>query len=336
MTLCKILFSTTLFITCYTVQGQTKAVTETGEQVLLAADGTWQYVEAVKNNDSIAVNPTQFKKAATANFLLKSKIAPIGVWLNSKQWNFVKSSGDASEYSFSLKENSSVGGQIIIEAMEMDLKSLRKIAIQNMQAATSQFKIVHEETRSVNGLTVLYVHSDAVVQGIKLNYLAYYFTNSESTVQFIGYTSKNAVEKYKSAMEELLNGLVTLTAGEQKDTSVNASGIQSSLADNSNCKALFTGNWSYTANGKKYIDRIEGNKMHEITEDKQYKTIWLITWLDKCTYVLRLLTSNDPAAKLIKPDNPITIEVLEMDANKMSYQLSYGGAKKLGEMTKEK
>ena len=220
--------------------------------------------------------------------------------------------------------------------MGMDLKSLRKIAIEGMQAVSSQFKIVHEETRSVNGLPVLYIHSDAVVQGIKINYLTYYFTNSESTVQFIGYISKNVIEKYKSTMEELLNGLVTLTKGEQADTSVNTSGIQSSLADNSNCKALFTSNWSYTANGKKYIDRIEGNKMHEITEDKQYKTIWLITWLDKCTYVLRLLTSNDPAAKLIKPDSPITIEVLEMDADKMSYQLSYGGAKKLGEMTKEK
>lgn len=336
MTLCKILFSTILFITCYTVQGQTKAVTETGEQILLTADGTWRYVEAVKNNDSIAVNPTQFKKASTANFLLKSKTAPIGVWLNSKQWNFVKSSGDASEYSFSLKENSSVGGQIVIELMGMDLKSLRKIAIEGMQAGSSQFKIVHEETRSVNGLPVLYIHSDAVVQGIKINYLTYYFTNLESTVQFIGYISKNVVEKYKSTMEELLNGLVTLTPREQADTSVNTSGIQSSLADNSNCKALFTGNWSYTANGKKYIDRIEGNKMNEITEDKQYKTIWLITWIDKCTYVLRLLTSNDPAAKLIKPDSPITIEVLEMDANKMSYQLSYGSAKKLGEVTKEK
>ncbi|MDN3655360.1 hypothetical protein QWZ08_06980 [Ferruginibacter paludis] len=174
------------------------------------------------------------------------------------------------------------------------------------------------------------------MQGIKINYLTYYFTNSESTVQFIGYTAKNMVDKYKSAMEELLNGLVTLTAGEQAYTSVNTSSIQSSLVDNSNFKALFTGNWSYTANGKKYIDRIEGNKMHEVTEDKQYKTIWLITWLDKCTYVLRLLTSNDPAAKLIKPDSPITIEVLEMDANKMSYRLSYGGAKKLGKMTKEK
>ncbi|MDN3655361.1 hypothetical protein QWZ08_06985 [Ferruginibacter paludis] len=79
MTLCKILFSTLLIITCYTVQGQTKAVTETGEQVLLAADGTWRYVEAVKNNDSITVNPTQFKKVSTANFLLKSKIVPVGV-----------------------------------------------------------------------------------------------------------------------------------------------------------------------------------------------------------------------------------------------------------------
>ncbi len=336
MTLCKILFSTLLLISFHSVQGQTKAVTETGEEVLLAADGTWRYVEAVKNNESIAVNSTQFKKASTANFLLKSKIAPIGVWLNSKEWNFVKQTGGAAEYSFSLKENSSVGGQIVIEPLEMDLKSLRKIAIGNMQAVSSQFKIVHEEMRSVNGLTILYVYSDAVVEGIKLTYLTYYFTGSESTVQFMGYMSRSLVEKYKTSMEELLNGLVTLNAGEQADTSVNTSGIQSSLADNSNCKALFTGNWSYTANGKKYIDRIEGNKMHEITEDKQYKTIWLITWLDKCTYVLRLLTSNDPAAKLIKADSPITVEVLEMNANKMSYQLTYAGAKSLGEMTKEK
>lgn len=335
MTLFKLLLIAILFTSTHNVQGQVKAVTETGDEVLLAADGTWRYVEEVKNNDSIATNPNEFKKPVAANFLLKSKNAPAGIWLNSKKWNFVKSVGDASEYSFSLKENSSVGAQVIIESLGMDLKSLRKLAIQNMQSATSQFKIVREEIRSVNGSTVLFVHSDAVVEGIKINYLTYYFTDSVSTIQFIGYVSKNMLEKYTGTVEELLNGLVTLTAGEKGDTLENKSVVQSSLSANSNCKALFTGNWSYTANGKKYIDRIEGNKMQETTADKKFHTIWLITWVDKCTYVLRLLTSNDPAMKLIKPDSPITIEVLEMDTNKMTYQLSYGGGKKLGEMTKE-
>jgi hypothetical protein len=335
MYLFKLLLTVILFSTVNTVQCQIKAVTETGDEVMLAADGTWRYVEDVKNNDSVATNPIKFKKPATANFLLKSKVTPTGVWLNSKQWNFVKSVGDASEYSFSLKENSSVGAQLIIESLGMDLKSLRKLAMQNMQAATSQFKIVHEEMRSVNGLTVLFVHSDAVVQGIKINYFTYYYTDSVSTIQYLGYIAKNMVEKYSGAMQELLNGLVTVTANEKGDTLASNSDIQSSLSANSDCRALFTGNWSYTANGKKYIDRVEGNKMHETTEDKKYHTVWLITWLDKCTYVLRLLTSNDPVTKLIKRESPIKIEVLEMDTNKMTYQLSYGGAKKLGEMTKE-
>jgi hypothetical protein len=335
MDLFKLLLSVTLLTTIHTTQAQIKAVTETGEEVLLSSDGTWKYVEDVKNNDSLSTNPALFKKSATANFLLKSKNTAVGFWLDSKKWNFAKSTDEASEYSFSLKGNGSVGGLVVTEDLGMDLKSLRKIAIGNMQKVSSKFKIIREEKRTVNDLTLLMVQIDAVVEGIKINYITYYFTNAESTVQFITYIPKNAVEKYFSASEELLNGLVTLSAKEAvADALPNSGPIQSSLAANSNCRTLFTGSWSYAANGKKYINRVAGNKMYETSEDKRFHTEYSITWLNTCVYELRLLHSTDPVSKLIKAGSPITVEVLNIDSTKMSFSLSYGGSQMQGEMTK--
>jgi len=59
-------------------------------------------VEEVKNNDSIKTNPVSFIKPATASFLLKSKKTDVGFLLNTKKWNFEKSTDKDSEYSFSL------------------------------------------------------------------------------------------------------------------------------------------------------------------------------------------------------------------------------------------
>jgi hypothetical protein len=83
---------------------QVKAVTETGDEVMLSSDGTWKYVEAVKNNDTIPLNPTEFKKVSSAGFLLKSKKTHAGFWLNAKKWNFEKSTDGTTEYSFSMKD----------------------------------------------------------------------------------------------------------------------------------------------------------------------------------------------------------------------------------------
>lgn len=58
---------------------QTKAVTDTGEEVILYEDRTWKYANDFRDPKlAIKTNPVEFKKSNNANFLLKSKLAEVG------------------------------------------------------------------------------------------------------------------------------------------------------------------------------------------------------------------------------------------------------------------
>lgn len=332
----KLSFSIFLILFWAASFAQLNAVTETGDKVILSADGTWKYEVEIKNKDSTQTNPESFVKPADANFLLKSKISPIGFWLNPKNWNFQKASdGDAFEYSFSLKENSAIGALAVVEAQGMDLKSLRKICLQNMQKLCSKFSIIKEEYRTVNGLKVMFVKCDVVMEGIQIIYTNYYYTDSLSTIQFDTYAPKNVATKYAAEMEALLNGLIVTTNDKNGTLSKNTSGIESSLSAKSNCKGMLKGTWSYIANGKKYLDAFGIDKMVETSVGDAYKTDYKLVWLTNCKYQLTLLKSDNPAAKLIQAHAVFTVEILAIDGKKMNYQQKYGETINSGEMQKE-
>lgn len=311
---------------------QIKAVTETGEEVLLFSNGTWKYTEAVKDNEEILTNEEIFKKPASANFLLKSKHAEVGFWVDPKKWNFEKgASNSPAEYNFSLKENNSVMAMVVSEPMGMDLMSLRKFALNNIQEVSSSFKILKEEYRMVNGLKILKIEAEATVEGINFSYINYYYSDSLSTIQFLGFTAKTLIRKNAALIEELLNGFVT-TAGFNL---AEKSNLQSSLSGNSNCKKIFNGKWSYTAAGKKYLDKIEKGRIVETSYTDKYISIYKMRWIDSCTYEIRLEQSDDPVSKFIKKGEPMIVEIVEISDTKMRYQLTYQNNITKGEMKKE-
>jgi hypothetical protein len=316
---------------------QIKAVTETGDEVVLHANGSWKYREEAKNNDSITTNALSFTKPATANFLLKSKNCAMGFWVNPKKWNFEKATDNTSEYSFSLKENNSTGAFVVTEQTGMLLTYLRKFAIENIQKAASAFKIIKEEYRYVNGLKVLLLESNATVEGISITYFNYYYSDTASTIQFLAFAPNSIANKYKKELETLLNGLVTISESDSAGKYLNNKTVmQSLLVANSNCKALFTGTWSYVANGKKFIDIFKGDKVLEYSSNYKYKSEYTMRWINNCSYELRLQRPNEPAAQLIKMGKPMTVEIIEIDTQKMRYQIKYGEGRFSGEMTKEK
>lgn len=335
MTLSKFFLLFVFFTISIVSHAQIKAVTETGDEVLLSANGTWKYIEEVKNNDTILLSTVQYSKPATANFLLRSKKTNAGFWLNAKYWNFEKST-DPGEYSFSLKENSSFGAMVITEPLGMEINSLRKFAIENIQNVSSKFNIIKEEYRYVNGLKILMLECEAIVQGIELNYFIYYYSDAVTTIQFLCFSPITLTAKYKGAGQELLNGLVMLSDSSHKGNDLqNNTNIQSSLIANSNCKELFKGTWSYVYGGKKYMDKIEQGKMMEtnLTDDKHSE--YIMNWIDSCNYELILVRSNDPAMELIKMGAAMKIEIIEIDNEKMRFQLIYGKSRNGGEMKKE-
>ncbi len=193
------------------IQAQQKAVTETGEEVILFDDGSWKYQnEDLASDNEVPTNPKKFIKDKESTFLLKSSKLNVGIHLNPKIWSFKKATDNPeAEYELQLKDGD-LYSMIITEKVEIPLKTLKSIAFDNGKAAAPDLRIVKEEYRNVNDLKVLLLQMNGTMQGIKFSYYGYYFSNSNGTVQFICFTSQNLLDTYKPEIEKLLNGFVEI------------------------------------------------------------------------------------------------------------------------------
>ena len=100
----------------------------------------------------------------------------------------------------------------ITEEIEVPLEILPDIALSNAQEAEgagADIKILKREYRTVNGKKVLYMEMGGTMGGIKFTYLGYYYSDTYGTTQFIVFTAANLVDKYRSEIDRLLNGLDT-------------------------------------------------------------------------------------------------------------------------------
>ena len=191
---------------------QQRAITDTGEEIIIYTDGTWQYVdEALQAETQISTNPTPFTKDESATFLAKSSVVDVGFWLNPKRWKFEKGGGNNSdtEYEFSL-----IGGDLyalaITEGLHIPLESWPDIALENARNADPNMQLTLAEYRTVNGIDVLLLRMDGNISGIALTYLGYYYSTENGAVQLLTYTGTQTFEKYRKDAFELLNGLVEL------------------------------------------------------------------------------------------------------------------------------
>ncbi len=193
------------------VQAQQKAVTGTGDEVILYDDKTWEYQNKEEIIEKeIPTNSTVFKKDEASTFLLKSSRLPIGIHLNPKLWSFSKATDNPeAEFELQLKEGD-LYAMVITEKVEIPLVTLKSIAVENGKSAAPDLKIVKEEYRMVNGLKVLHLQMNGTMQGIKFSYYGYYYSSAQGTVQFITFTSQNLLESYIPVSEKLLNGFVEI------------------------------------------------------------------------------------------------------------------------------
>lgn len=207
----KIFFLFLIIALTVSIYGQQKAVTETGQEVILFEDGSWIYQNKKEAlNNEIPTNSRRFSKNKKSTFLLKSKKFNVGIYLDPKLWSFnTPTDNPEAEYELQLKDGD-LYGLIITEKVEIPIETLKVIALENAKAAAPNMSIVKEEFRNVNGLKVLLLHMNGTIQGIKFSYYGYYYSNSNGTVQLITYTSQNLLDGFKPKIEDLLNGIVEL------------------------------------------------------------------------------------------------------------------------------
>ncbi|MHA6280807.1 hypothetical protein ACXYMT_11550 [Salinimicrobium sp. CAU 1759] len=197
---------------CSGLMAQTHAVTDTGQEVLLYSDGTYAYANAEDAEAvTIPINPKKFTKSESASFLLKSKRMDVGFWLDPRLWSFGESKDNQdAEYEVVLK-GEDLYGVIITEKIEVPLETLKNVAIENARQIAPDIRIVEQEYRMVNDQKVLYLQLDGTMDGMKISYSGYFYSNASGTVQFITFTSQNLVEEYKEASQQLINGLVKIS-----------------------------------------------------------------------------------------------------------------------------
>ena len=191
---------------------QIKAVTDTGEEVILYDDGTWEFksIDFSGTNDQITVNPKEFTKSDESTFQIKSKNTNTSLWLNPKKWSFSRSQDNPDgEYEFRLK-GGDLYGVLITERLEMPLATLKNAALENARAAASEVEVLKQEYRNVNGTEVLMLKMSGNPQGINIVYFGYYFSNSSGSTQLITYTSKSLMDEYEDEVETFLNGFMVL------------------------------------------------------------------------------------------------------------------------------
>ena len=207
----KIISIVLCLLTVNLTQAQQKAVTETGEEVVLFMDGTWKYLdEGDLLIKEIPTNSKTFRKDRESTFLLESSKFNVGFYINPKIWSFKKATNNEdAEYELQLK-GGDLYGVVISEKLEIPLESFKSIALENAKSVAPDIKIVKEEYRTVNGLKVLCLQMNGTMQGIKVSYYGYYFSNTNGTVQFLTYTSQNLLDSYRPEIENLLNGLAEI------------------------------------------------------------------------------------------------------------------------------
>jgi hypothetical protein len=205
-----ILINIILLFGTYTY-AQIGGLTETGDRVILYDDGTWAYVDdSLSINKEIPMNEEEFIKDNKSSFLIKSSKLNIGIWLNPKKWSFTKAKeNEDAEYEF-YQKGEDLYGMLISEKIEIPVLSLKGIALDNARSVSPDIRIVREEYRMVNGVKVLMMQMSGSIQGMKITYLGYYYSNTNGTIQFLTYTAQNLLEDYRNDIENLLNGLVLL------------------------------------------------------------------------------------------------------------------------------
>lgn len=207
----KIAFGFLLLLLSITSFAKQRAVTETGDQVVLYNDGTWVYAEKDSLHvKEIALNQRPFTKSKKASFLVKSKRIDIGCWIDPKIWKFRSSPGhEAAEFEIDHVDGS-MYALIITENLDVATKSLGNLAVQNALAAAPDLKVTAQEYRIVNSIKVLMLRMTGTIEDIRFEYFGYYVAGDGGATQFLVYSSEDFMEDNLAEAEDLLNGLVSL------------------------------------------------------------------------------------------------------------------------------
>ncbi len=200
----------TVSVLSATPKAAQKALTDTGEEVILNDDGTWRYSSDVLNaSKKITLNENKFVKSPDASFELKSNRNNAVFWVNPNEWTIKKGEGD-QEYVFGLKGGGDLYALSISEGIAVDPVVLSDIAFENAKGAgLDNANIVqreYENRKRKQGC----LHADVWHFNGRGSDVSWILSDEfDGGYSILGIYRHEFSQKYLFKMEELLNGLAT-------------------------------------------------------------------------------------------------------------------------------
>jgi len=202
--------------------GQEIAVTERGDSIVLYSNGSWEYYENYLSEDEgitdIKINSKQFLKPNSSTKKINGSNQAYEVWYDSKKWKRIPVGEINPDADIALQLiKGDAYAMVIYEELGIPVENLSQIALDNAINAASDFKLIDREYRVVENDTLIWMRMDGTIQGIKISYYSYYYSNEDGSIQFHTFTGQKLLEKYKGDLENLLNGL-TIKKSSTKDS----------------------------------------------------------------------------------------------------------------------
>lgn len=201
-----------IFITQFAF-GQEIAVTERGDSIILFSNKTWEY----KNNydtDSlgsltIKMNTSSFNKPLTSTKKVNGINNAYEIWYNQKDWKIIpaKTLNPKADVALQLLKGDAYA-MLLYEEIEIPIENLSQIAFDNAIKVASDMEMIDREYRVVNNKKLIWMRMDGTVQGMKISYYSYYYSNNKGSIQFLTFTGQNVINKYENVIEDILNGLI--------------------------------------------------------------------------------------------------------------------------------
>ncbi len=190
----------------------TVAITVTGDTVLLNDNGTWTFKNKHSSKSELEQIPAStivYKKPETATKMVEGGKGVYQVWYDTKTWTKVSASKHNKDAELAFEMNNKLAfSMVIYEKLEIPVETLLDVAFDNAKESGQNMKVTLKEYREVNGKKVALMQMEGEVEGIKITYYSYYYSNHNGTWQFHTYTMSSFFKQFKSKMEDLLNGFI--------------------------------------------------------------------------------------------------------------------------------
>lgn len=150
--------------------------------------------------------PAYYRSPPSATKGVRGIKFPYTIWYNQFVWDEAPPLNVHAERSFRIEDKNAYA-IIVTSPQPIDLEDLGGIVIQNAKEnGFEEVKVLSIEKRHVNGHDVVFVHWEATIQGISVEFLSYLYSDHRGSIYIHTYTPTALFKKNDRDMEELLNG----------------------------------------------------------------------------------------------------------------------------------